>query len=213
LVNGRPFLVYVLEHLQHQGVKRVILSIGYESERFIELFKVERSKLAGMELEYAIEPTPFGTGGALSFAGGFLKNPNDDFLVVNGDTFFPINTGILELARTPETKLVVALRELPENSRYGGVHLTPEGWISEFGVSTSNLVNGGVLRFHLTSSDWKNLHQRERPWSFEKELLPDWALDQSIRGVVFHEPFLDIGVPVDYARAAEFVSEFRSGPK
>ncbi|MFK9866755.1 NTP transferase domain-containing protein, partial [Escherichia coli] len=35
-VNGKPFIAYVIEYLQSQGVEKFILSLGYKSEAIQE---------------------------------------------------------------------------------------------------------------------------------------------------------------------------------
>src|SRR5438093_756867 len=62
-VAGRPFLDYLLCWLQSQGVKEVILCVGYKRSH-IKRF-VGRGRKWGLQANYSIEHTPLGTGGAL----------------------------------------------------------------------------------------------------------------------------------------------------
>jgi D-glycero-alpha-D-manno-heptose 1-phosphate guanylyltransferase len=61
-IGDRPFLDLLLHQLRRHGFQRVILAVGYQRELI-------RSHLGdsahGMTLEYSIESTPLGTGGAL----------------------------------------------------------------------------------------------------------------------------------------------------
>ena len=67
-VAGRPFLEIVLNRLAQKGFRRVVLSVGYMAEKIVEHFG---DRLSGMELVYAFESTPLGTGGAVRFAFSF----------------------------------------------------------------------------------------------------------------------------------------------
>ena len=64
-VAGHPFLSYVLKYLHGQGIREVVLSIGYRGEVIQNYFQ---DQYAGMTLKYAVEETPLGTGGAIRAA-------------------------------------------------------------------------------------------------------------------------------------------------
>ena len=61
-VAGKPFLYYVIEHLQKQGVKKFIFSLGYMSEA-IQTFLQEN--YSTLDYQLSIEQEPLGTGGAI----------------------------------------------------------------------------------------------------------------------------------------------------
>src|SRR5260370_38897661 len=64
-IAGRPFLWWLMTRLKQQRVGRVILSVGYKSEAIQNYFG---TKFDGMEISYAIEQEPLGTGGAMKYA-------------------------------------------------------------------------------------------------------------------------------------------------
>ena len=61
-INGQPFLHWQLEYLARQGIERVVLSVGYMSEKITSHFG---PRYLNMEIEYEEEDTPLGTGGAI----------------------------------------------------------------------------------------------------------------------------------------------------
>jgi len=85
-VNGKPFLLYIIEELKRYGIKEYVLCIGYLAEKFKEYFG-DGSKF-GVKIQYSVEDKFLGTGGALKYAKDLLE---DDFFVVNGDTYLPID--------------------------------------------------------------------------------------------------------------------------
>ncbi len=81
-VCGLPFLHWQLEDLKIQGARRVLLLVSYLGEQ-IEQYFGDGSAI-GMEITYAREPQPLGTGGALKNALAQLDN---EFVLLNGDSF------------------------------------------------------------------------------------------------------------------------------
>lgn len=85
-IYGRPFLEHLLELVKSFGINEVLLLIGYLGEH-IEKHFGDGSKF-GLKVEYSHEQTLLGTGGALKNARGKLA---EEFLLLNGDTFLPID--------------------------------------------------------------------------------------------------------------------------
>ncbi len=85
-IHGRPFLEHLLELVKSFGINEVLLLIGYLGEH-IEKHFGDGSKF-GLKVEYSHEQTLLGTGGALKNARCKLT---EEFLLLNGDTFLPID--------------------------------------------------------------------------------------------------------------------------
>jgi len=54
-INGRPFLEYQLDYLDRWGLRKVILSVGYQREMIQQHFGPEYKSL---KLQYAVEAEP-----------------------------------------------------------------------------------------------------------------------------------------------------------
>jgi NDP-sugar pyrophosphorylase family protein len=88
-VHGRPFLAYQLAWLARQGVRSVLLSVGYRAD-LIRAFAGDGSAF-GLSIAYSEEGTTLrGTAGAIRHAadGGHL---DDSFFVLYGDSYLPID--------------------------------------------------------------------------------------------------------------------------
>jgi D-glycero-alpha-D-manno-heptose 1-phosphate guanylyltransferase len=85
-VAGKPFLHYVIQYLQQQGITKFIFSLGYKHE-LIEAYLQEKHPT--LLATFAVEKEPLGTGGAIKLACSFATQKN--VLVVNGDTFFEVD--------------------------------------------------------------------------------------------------------------------------
>jgi len=86
-VAGRPFVDHQLELLRRNGIRRVVVCLGYRGEQ-VEGYLGDGSS-RGMELRYSYDgPRLLGTGGALRRAAPLLGDP---FWVLYGDSYTEIN--------------------------------------------------------------------------------------------------------------------------
>ncbi len=91
-VAGRPFIFYQLDYLHAQGIRRVVLCIGYLGEMIEDV--VGDGSAFGLEVLYVADgPKLLGTGGALRQALPLL---GDAFFVLYGDSFLPIDFNAVE---------------------------------------------------------------------------------------------------------------------
>ncbi|SUT89199.1 Glucose-1-phosphate cytidylyltransferase [Acholeplasma oculi] len=193
-VNGRPFLEYVLDDLIQAGFKHAVLSVGYKHEIIMNHFG---SKYKDLDISYAIEEEPLGTGGAIRFTLKIIKS--DYFFVLNGDTLFRIN--YQEMIH-PEP-IVMALKYLNQNDRYGQVTFK-NGYVSSFiekgSASKEGYINGGIYRFHRAFLESLMLPKK---FSLEKDVLEKHVFLKPIKGVSFDAYFIDMGIPEDYQKLKE----------
>ncbi|MDD3011041.1 MAG: nucleotidyltransferase family protein [Bacteroidales bacterium] len=201
-VHGRPFLEYQFDYLIGQGMEHVVLSLGYMAETVIAHFgPCYRS----LRISYAIENHPLGTGGAIVLAAKQLHG--DLFWVLNGDSLFEVDlVRMAEAWSCSGAEYCIALRNIPDVSRYGQVEMDDQGRICRFsekgGGQNPGLINGGVYLMQR-----KRLFEvaPEGPFSIEKELfMTENRL--FLLGYVCTKYFIDIGIPEDYQRAQhEFI--------
>ena len=204
-VVGRPFLEYLLDFWITQGVSDFVLAVGYKHESICQHFG---QSYRGIPVSFSVEDAPLGTGGALLLA--LQRFPSkDSILLLNGDTYFEVS--LIAMKETMEAKSadgVIALFEGQQDERYAGVALDDAGRIVSLSSQQSEGVryfNGGVYLLgpeFFNESRW----QREGTLSLETEWIPG-ALRAGMRiyGYPGNGPFIDIGVPEDYARAPRVV--------
>lgn len=108
-VAGEPFICRQLDYLQGQGIRKVVLCIGYLGEK-IQSIVGDGSKF-GLDVLYSPDgPSLLGTGGALKQALPLL---GEQFFVLYGDSFLPVNFSEVERAFLASKK--VALMTILEN--------------------------------------------------------------------------------------------------
>jgi len=204
-VGGRPFLEYLLEFLRLQGVRRVILAVGYRREAIIDHFGAAWD---GLEIDYAIETTPRGTGGGARL--GVERLQGDRALLLNGDSFLARPTLDLERALGDDADLALTVRLEPDTGRFG-VCAVEDGRVTGFrpGVTGQpGLINAGVYALRRDLFDRFDLPE---VFSFEQDFMAPLVGRMKVGAVVADEPFIDIGLPESYALAQSFVPAVSGG--
>jgi NDP-sugar pyrophosphorylase family protein len=85
--QGRPFLQYTIGLLKEQGIVDIVICAGYLGEQIRDFFNDGHEM--GLDIKYSKEGEKLlGTGGALRWARDMLEGY---FLVLNGDTYLPID--------------------------------------------------------------------------------------------------------------------------
>ena len=197
IINGKPFLAYLLKYLAKQGINEVVFSVGYKSHAVVEYFG---DKYAKMEIKYAIEEHTLGTGGAIKNSMPFVGH--DDVFIMNGDTFFPIKLSLLyDYHVSHSSRVTLALKPMRNIERYGTVAIDARGAVTGFDeihYHESGLINGGIYVLRRDALDDLNMPEA---FSFEADYLKKYYRKEAIFGLPFDDYFIDIGVPQDYERA------------
>jgi D-glycero-alpha-D-manno-heptose 1-phosphate guanylyltransferase len=204
IVEGRPFLEWLIRYLKLQGCLRVVLSVGYKAEYIQRYFD---GLDLGIEIQYSVEKEPLGTGGALYEV--LPKIRSNEVLVLNGDSFCAFDISQMVVCQMNQGGAgTFWLMDVDDCSRYGYIRLGESGRIQSFheknGKNESGLINAGVYLFDvqvlygLGISSGKYL-------SLEKEILPH-LISKGLNSVIGDGVFIDIGVPEDYYSAGEYLA-------
>lgn len=194
-VAGRPFLDIVLTSLANGGFKRVVLSLGYLSEKIVDHFGTEFN---GIELAYVIEDKPLGTGGAIRLAMDQCQS--DHVYIFNGDTYLDLEIDALEAMWQKHQQPIIVSREVPDTARYGRLQVE-SNQVTDFlekGVVGPGLINAGTYVFPRQLLNQFTVGQ---PFSIEADFLSPTVKEQQVLTFISKGHFIDIGIPEDYARA------------
>ena len=206
-VDGTPFLAYLLEQLEEEGVDEIILSTGHLGEQ-IESF-VDRTTW-GPSIDCIREEEPLGTGGALRYVA--QEADLDSFVAMNGDTLFDgsIKHLVQFHRRRDDATGSIALVQTDQPDRYGRVRFEAStGQIQGFdekqsGIEDTVWINAGV--YVLAPALWRSIEAGQKV-SLEREVFPGWV-DQGLYGCRFPDAdFLDIGTPEDYRKADAWLNQ------
>lgn len=194
-VGGRPFLEILLCHLERLGFDQVTMSVGYLSHLIFNHFG---PKFGGMQLTYAVESTPLGTGGAVVLARRECVDPH--VFVFNGDTYLDFDARAVEALWRRKGNPIVMACQVEDTARYG--RLLVEGdrvrGFSEKGATGPGLINAGAYLLDLRDLvAWAEGVK----FSLEQDYLVPAVTKREINYYADTHNFIDIGVPDDYFRA------------
>jgi D-glycero-alpha-D-manno-heptose 1-phosphate guanylyltransferase len=195
-VGNQPFLALLLLRLQQKGMERVILSVGYLSGMIRGHFG---DNFEGLELAYAIEDEPLGTGGATLKA--LSRADSESVFVLNGDTYVDIDYAAM-LSRNIDAgvKASIAVAEVDDCTRFGRIAVE-EGRVvgfAEKGKSGPGKISAGV---YVMNRDLFAPYNMPAAFSLENDFFVPHI--KALRPLAFVTSgyFIDIGIPEDLARA------------
>lgn len=199
-VAGRPFIDYLIDYAIKQGCAEFLILAGYMSEIITEYFRDKslRPDSQAVPIKVLSEAMPLGTGGALRNALSCLK---EDFLLLNGDSFFRFDWNGLASAPWREGELGrIATRRISDAERYGTLVLDSSGRIRgiQTGVKGPAIINGGVYWFNRRLVE---AIPEKAFVSLENDVFPLLCSAGSLTARIEDAIFIDIGVPEAYNQA------------
>jgi NDP-sugar pyrophosphorylase family protein len=145
-VNGKPIAEWQLDWLiKNAEMDEVIFLCGYKWTRLKEHFG---SSYKGVRIEYSVEDTPLGTGGAFRKAIVDAEMGDEDIVMMNGDIVTDLPLGEMVAERSPaKDRPMVTILLVPYKSRFGIVHIDKGNFVKRFEekpVLPDVWINGGV---------------------------------------------------------------------
>ncbi len=207
LVEGRPFLEWVILYLAAQGIRRFILATGYLGEVVESHFS---QRIGTLEISCVRERTPLDTaGGFLNCVAATAPRP-PWWIVCNGDSLTVADLGGLFSLATATADAAGAILgvEVADTGRYGRLTVSASGALEGFVEKRSGrgLINTG---FYLFRDRFVRSLGRVRRLSFEREVFPAAVRDGTrLQVAVTRGAFLDIGTPDALAQAQNFIVTF-----
>jgi len=202
LVN-EPFIHYPLKMLRKHGIRDVVLCTSYKAGTFRKV--LGNGKALGLNLRFAHEKHPLGTGGALKNGQRLLSN-SGPVLVLNGDILHALDvSAFLKFHRRRKADASIALVRVKDPTLYGLVHTDAAGRVVKFVEKPSwdevetNTINAGAYILEPKVLDFIPPHV---PYSLERSLFP--LLLQTNRrffGYVSKGYWMDIGTIDKYLQA------------
>lgn len=200
-VAGRPFLQLVADELIQQGVDRLIMAVCYKKESIMDYFG-DRYRTAG--IVYSVEDKPLYTGGAVKKALSLCRE--ERVLVINGDTFFPVDLPSMRgFALDRNKQAVIAVKEMREFTRYGAVSVRKNGEITAFhekAFCARGYINGGIYDLRRDALD-----DQPEAFSLETDCFPGLLRKRELLAFPSDAFFVDIGIPEDYSFAQKWFGE------
>jgi NDP-sugar pyrophosphorylase family protein len=201
-VVDRPMIVYVVGWLGRHGIDRAVLSLGYRADVFMEAFP--SGEIAGVALEYVVEPEPLDTAGAIRFAAE-KAGVTDTFLVLNGDVLTDFDASeLMAFHRSHNADASIALTPVADPSRFGVVPTDEQGCVTAFiekpppGTAPTNLINAGIYVLETSVLDRIPTGRRV---SIERKTFPELVEAGVLYALASDAYWLDTGTPQQFLQA------------
>ena len=193
-VNGKPFLLHLLQLLKGQGISDIVLCIGYLSQQVRDFFG--NGEILGVNIRYSEEREKLlGTGGALKQAQSLLANY---FLLINGDTYLPIDYADVEKAflRRAKKAFMVVYNNQEDTGTKNNVALDDNLMVIRYDkeslAPSLKYVEAGAL---VLRQEVLSLIKEGDSISLEEGLYPTLIQQRELAAYVTKQRFYDIGLP------------------
>lgn len=205
-VAGHSCTEHQIALAQKAGVTRIVLGTSYRAEVFEQHFAQHD---LGIDIAYAVENEPLGTGGAIRNAASQLTcGPDDPVVVFNGDVITGLDVATLvQKWREAEADVALYLTRVSDPRAYGLVPTDSHGKVLAFTEKpqtdaeiVTDQINAGCYVFRRSVID--EIPQG-RPVSVERETFPALlARNATVIGVVDDSYWLDLGTPLSFAQGS-----------
>jgi len=145
-VSGRPIAEWQLDWLiKNVELEQATFLCGYKWERLREHFG---GSYRGVRIEYSVEETPLGTGGAFRKAMKDGSLGDEAVVMMNGDivTDLPLGEMVTE-HNSAKGRPTVTILLVPYKSRFGIVHIDEQNFVKRFEEKPELKdvwINGGI---------------------------------------------------------------------
>jgi mannose-1-phosphate guanylyltransferase len=198
-IAGLPVTEHQLMAAKRAGITTIVLATSYLSEVFTPYFG-DGSKW-GLDVRYAVEQTPLGTGGAIKNAASALNlKPGSDepIVIFNGDVLssHDLSKQIQEHV-AHQADVTLHLTHVEDARAYGCVPVDENGRVTAFLEKMenpiTNTINAGSYVFHPSIIE---TIAADTVVSVERDVFPSLvAAGKKIYGYVEDAYWLDIGTP------------------
>ena len=201
-INGKPFLSFILEHLQEAGITEIALVVGYKKEKIAEFVKGQ-----GLAITLIEQQQLRGTGDAVLQAKEFIDD--EDFIVLGGDNLF--SAGDLRAMQKDDEYCYVAGWKVANPEKYGVLVCkgnTLLKIVEKPKTVVGNLINAGLYKF--TPDIFEALEQIQPSERGELELTDAISLlaeSRKVKVMMLHDYWLDLGTKEDVGKVAKFLRD------
>ncbi len=201
-IVNRPMIEHVLEHLADHDITEAVLSLGYRPDAFREAYPGSRH--GPVRLEYAVEPEPLDTAGAIRFAARHV-GVDERVVVCNGDVLTDLDiTGLIGRHESAGAAATIALHRVADPSSFGVVPTEEDGRVRAFvekpepGTEPTDAINAGT--YVLEPSVLDRIPDG-RPVSIERVTFPELVETGELYAFTSDAYWIDTGTPANYLQA------------
>jgi len=190
-LNNKPFLEYLIDLLEKNGIEEVILLLGYLPEKIEEHF--ENGSNAGINIKYSIGDVSFETGKRIKNAEEFL---DDNFLLMYCDNYWPLNLRKLsEYHDNHNVLATVTIYTNKDNFTKSNMKVDGKGYVTLYDKSRKEKNLSGVdIGFFIINKKVLKL-MPDTNFSFERDILPKLIEKKQLAGYLTDHRYYSVGSP------------------
>ncbi|MGY5008926.1 sugar phosphate nucleotidyltransferase [Streptomyces sp. 900105755] len=216
-VAGSSFIRHQVAKLMDAGVEHLVFATSYLADLFEEEF---RDFSRDLDISYAVEEVPLGTGGAIRNAGRLLRGPADaPVLVLNGDILSGVDLrGVLAYHEANAADVTLHLTRVADPRAFGLVPTDRTGRVLSFlekpktrEECVTDQINAGCYVFRKSVLD---AIPGDREVSVEQETFPRLVADGGrVFGHTTDDYWRDLGTPLAFVQgSADLVTGRATSP-
>jgi D-glycero-D-manno-heptose 1,7-bisphosphate phosphatase len=200
-VNGRPFLEYLIEMLKENGIKEVVLLLGYLAEKIKEHFG-DGSRF-GMKIKYSVGDVTFETGTRLRNAKYLL---NDSFLLMYCDNYWPLDLNkLMNFRNQKEVLSTVTVYTNKDKFTRNNMLVDDEFFVTKYDRSrTDKNLNGVDIGYFLMNKKVLDLMPNDN-FSLSQVILPLLVERRQLRGYLTDHRYYSISTPERIPQTEQFL--------
>lgn len=189
LIHGRPFLEYLIDMLKENGVRDIVLLLGYLPEKITDYFG-DGSKF-GVRIQYSISPVFDSTGTRLRKGAHLFQ---DLFLLMYADNYWPMNLkSMFDFYRMQNVLASVTIYRNADNITKNNILVDTYGFVTAYDKQREMPgLNGVEVGFFILKKNIFNFPLKGNV-SFEKETLPRLIARRELAGFVTDRRYYSIG--------------------
>jgi histidinol-phosphate phosphatase family protein len=189
LMNGKPFLEYLVELLKENGICEIVLLLGYLPEKIIDHFK-DGSRF-GVKITYSISDVSDDTGTRIKKAENLL---HDHFLLMYCDNYLPFNLKkLVEFYEKQKTLASVTVYANKDGITKNNTFVDESGLVLTYDRTRQQKnLNGVDVGFFVLNKKITEWMPKEN-FSFQDTIIPKLIKQHQLSGFFINNRYYSIG--------------------
>ncbi len=198
LLGDKPILEHLINWIEKNGVKSIVLCVSYHKEKIQEYFK--DGKKFGVKIEYAVSEKPLSTAGQLKTAEEFL---GDTFVCVYGDSIFDFSLrNMIKQHKTKKAFTTMSLYEYKTNLEYGVIDTSNTGKVTSWEEKPEIKANINMGCYVMDSGILKYI-PKNKLYGMDDLIKKVMKNKKLVSSFITKKGFMDIGNKESYKQANE----------
>lgn len=193
-INGKPFLLHLLNLLKSNGIKEVIILTGYFGEKIEEYFG-NGSKF-DLNIKYSYTPL-LDEKGEENKSGIRIKNAEkllkDHFLLLYCDNYWPLQLGrLIKFFERHSSAVLVTIYSNMDNSTRNNVLVGKNGYVIKYDSAREEKnLNGVDIGFFIVNKKVLKILPDDNS-KFESDVLPKLIKQKRLSGFITDQKYYSI---------------------